>query len=341
MADESKPVTALSVPPKPQEAAQLPALVQEVKRDPYAGASSKPCSQEQGQVLMAPIASQDVEIRPDGIIYLPEIKYRRVLNRAFGPMGWSLIPRDAVTMQGNTMTRAYALVVDGRFVSEARGEMEYIANNDQMTYATTTEGVKSNALMRCCKDLGIASELWDPGFIEGWKREFAVAVWVESKNKPQWRRKDRQPFYKETGPVEKSHAQNVPAAVPKAQPASPFVKPKVIEAEPIVIIPTPPAAAPPAVMQPGNLFAVITGLKKGKGGTRRDGTAWSQWFIDYVEPTGEKGSQTTFEEDVAAEADFAMKDGVARLIVTETKDGKTKIVKLVSGESKEGEDLPF
>ena len=26
--------------------------------------------------------------------------------------------------------------------------------------ATATEGCKSNALMRCCKDLGVASELW-------------------------------------------------------------------------------------------------------------------------------------------------------------------------------------
>ncbi len=27
------------------------------------------------------------------MIYLPEIKYRRILNRAFGPGGWALMPR--------------------------------------------------------------------------------------------------------------------------------------------------------------------------------------------------------------------------------------------------------
>ena len=27
--------------------------------------------------------------------------------------------------------------------------------------------------MRCCKDLGIASELWDPSFIRRWKRNIA------------------------------------------------------------------------------------------------------------------------------------------------------------------------
>lgn len=39
----------------------------------------------------------------------------------------------------------------------ARGEQEYF---DPSGIATATEACKSNALMRCCKDLGVASELW-------------------------------------------------------------------------------------------------------------------------------------------------------------------------------------
>ena len=39
----------------------------------------------------------------------------------------------------------------------ARGEQEYF---DPSGIATATEASKSNALMRCCKDLGVASELW-------------------------------------------------------------------------------------------------------------------------------------------------------------------------------------
>lgn len=31
-----------------------------------------------------------------------------------------------------------------------------------MVYGKAMEAAKSNALMRCCKDLGVASELWDP-----------------------------------------------------------------------------------------------------------------------------------------------------------------------------------
>lgn len=44
-----------------------------------------------------------------------------------------------------------------RLVSVSRGEQEYF---DPSGLATASEGAKSNALMRCCKDLGIASELW-------------------------------------------------------------------------------------------------------------------------------------------------------------------------------------
>lgn len=59
---------------------------------------------------------EDVEIKPDGIIYLPEIKYRRVLNAAFGPGGWGLAPRGDVTVADRVVTREYALIVHGRYV---------------------------------------------------------------------------------------------------------------------------------------------------------------------------------------------------------------------------------
>ena len=57
------------------------------------------------------------------------------------------------------------------------------------------KSAKSTALMRCCKDLGIASELWDPTFIQEWKKQHAMRVWCENertkKKQPLWRRKDR------------------------------------------------------------------------------------------------------------------------------------------------------
>lgn len=66
------------------------------------------------------------------------------------------------------------------------------------------EGCKSNAMMRCCKDLGVASELWDPRYIRKFMAEHAKEVFVEhvvnKKRKKIWLRKDdmvRYPF-KET-----------------------------------------------------------------------------------------------------------------------------------------------
>lgn len=112
----------------------------------------------------------------DGLCYLPEIKYRRILNRAFGPGAWGLAPRSETNVGAKVVSREYALVCLGRsavfffnmiknrtitqghrMVAIARGQQDFFDPNG---VATATEACKSNALMRCCKDLGIASELW-------------------------------------------------------------------------------------------------------------------------------------------------------------------------------------
>jgi hypothetical protein len=63
-----------------------------------------------------------------------------------------------------------------RLVSIARGEQQYFEPDG---IPTATEGCKSNALMRCCKDIGIASELWDPRFIREFNAKYTKEVWVE------------------------------------------------------------------------------------------------------------------------------------------------------------------
>jgi hypothetical protein len=78
-------------------------------------------------------------------------------------------------------------------VAVARGEQEYF---DPSGIPTATEAAKSNALMRCCKDLGVASELWyaatsnviavsfkffvrDPRYIREFKAKHCVEVFAE------------------------------------------------------------------------------------------------------------------------------------------------------------------
>jgi hypothetical protein len=146
-------------------------------------------------VLQASIDPLDIEIKPDGMIYLPEIKYRRILNKAFGPGGWGLAPRSETNVGPKIVSREYALVCLGRLVGIARGEQEYF---DPSGIPTATEACKSNALMRCCKDLGVASELWDPRFIREFRKEHCLEVYAEhaatKKKRKLWRRKDQPKF---------------------------------------------------------------------------------------------------------------------------------------------------
>ncbi|KAF9926878.1 hypothetical protein FBU30_003638 [Linnemannia zychae] len=158
----------------------------------FSGMAVEPFEKDVAEILMKPLDADDIEIKPDGLLYLPEIKYRRILNKAFG---WGLAPRSEHSISPKNISREYALVCKGRFVSTARGEQAYF---DADNLATASEGCKSNALMRCCKDLGIASELWDPAFIRKFKRQYCEEVFVEhavtKKRKKLWKRKDQGDF---------------------------------------------------------------------------------------------------------------------------------------------------
>ncbi|KAI0014875.1 mitochondrial genome maintenance MGM101 [Xylariomycetidae sp. FL0641] len=203
------PIPAVSGTPLPDAAAQQPPDLSDGGGEggqpidwtnSYHGLGTSAFGPETARTLLAPLHPDDIEVKPDGIIYLPEIKYRRILNQAFGPGGWGLAPRGNLIVSERMVARDYALVVHGRFVAQARGEQQYFSEDG---VSTAAEGCKSNALMRCCKDLGIASELWDPRFIRRFMKEYAVQQWVEhvttKKRKQIWLRKDdevRYPFKK-------------------------------------------------------------------------------------------------------------------------------------------------
>lgn len=173
-------------------AAASAAPVQEVDwTTSYQGLSVAPFTPEAAAALLRPLSAEDVEIKPDGLLYLPEIKYRRTLNVAFGPGGWGMVPRSDVEVGPRIVSREWGLVCLGRLVAIARGEQEYF---DPSGVPTAIEASKSNALMRCCKDLGVASELWDPRFIRQFKAKHCTEAMVEhmrdKKKRKLWRRKD-------------------------------------------------------------------------------------------------------------------------------------------------------
>jgi hypothetical protein len=86
----------------------------------YHGLSSAPFTPEQSDILQQELKPDDIEIKPDGIIYLPEIKYRRILNRAFGPGGWGLAPRGETIVTAKVVTREYGLVAGGRYAKQGK-----------------------------------------------------------------------------------------------------------------------------------------------------------------------------------------------------------------------------
>eukprot|EP01133_Synstelium_polycarpum_P013066 gene13066-15367_t len=145
------------------------------QEEKYKGISQEAFPDSVAQVLLTDIPDDDIEIKPDGLIYMPEIKYRRILNQAFGPGGWALKPFGPPVVDNGSLIRPYALYCLGRYVAESIGEMPYNESSPgALSFATATEAAKSNALVRCCKDIGIGSTLWEPNFIRQWKAKHAT-----------------------------------------------------------------------------------------------------------------------------------------------------------------------
>lgn len=175
--------------------------------DTYRGMSEHPVSEQQAAILTAEVRDDEIDIRPDGAIFLNHAKYRQRLNAAFRPMGWAMRRLGPVRFEeqenGGMAYAEYALYVLGNFVSAAMGEMRLNDSNQNMTKGDVVEGLKSNALTRCCKDLGIAADLWDRDFADGWRERHCVKVFVRSnpqaRVKVQWRKLNAPAFYGESG----------------------------------------------------------------------------------------------------------------------------------------------
>ncbi len=176
----------------------------------YHNASMLKITEEEAKILDEPINEMDIEIRPDGLIYPPQVYWRDKLNKAFGRGQWALI-QHAVT-KDTAKNKLYfdgSLFIRSCFVSRAIGEQEYHENNPLQSWGSAYEGAKSDCLGRNCKDLGIFKELWQPNFVREWVQKYGVKVFVKVKKRGsdkeetavQWRRIDSQPYWNEKGIV--------------------------------------------------------------------------------------------------------------------------------------------
>jgi hypothetical protein len=126
----------------------------------------------QKEILYAPVKEDDVEVRPDGLVYLPWMNYVERLKGAFG-LSWAIVPQSPPMINNNQILWGFYLVIQGKLAGFAVGEQVYNQNNAKMTYGDALEGAKSNALMRLCKGIGISLELWKPSFVQTWKKKYA------------------------------------------------------------------------------------------------------------------------------------------------------------------------
>ncbi len=203
---------------------------------------------EQGAILFAPVNEDDVEIRPDGLVYLPWMSYVTRLRDAFRT-SWGLLPQGKAVMKDGYVMWGFYLAIKGKLAAYAIGECE---QTSRMSYGETLEGAKSNAIMRLCKNMGISLELWQPSFIRRWKAKFAEEYFDEAKKKNLWRLRG-EPLPEATAvPIVTSVSPPSPApetsALSKAEyDALPKPSGTVIDAE---FIPKTTAAPPPPLRQP-------------------------------------------------------------------------------------------
>jgi hypothetical protein len=131
--------------------------------------------------LRRPVEDREVEWKPlvkDGppaIPYLSHNGYRDRLDACFGLGGWGMVPVGMPKEKDGVVFVPFALVVDGIPRIYAWGEQSYHENNKQMTYGDALEGAKSNAILRCGKELGIAREMWNRGYLADLKRRLLPA----------------------------------------------------------------------------------------------------------------------------------------------------------------------
>lgn len=186
------------------------------------GLSAKKVTEEQQGILCAPIDPVDVEVKPVSHlqVYLSHGKYRERLNRAFGVGGWGMEAVGEPEERSGYLMQKWALWVEGRCLDVSRGAQRMGEEDEKgMAWDDAEEAAKSNALVRCCKTIGMALECWDRKWIAWFRDTHCVKVWVEGQRQPLWRRKDDPPLYKETG------------SVGGARPAAPVLAPPVVDKE--------------------------------------------------------------------------------------------------------------
>ena len=169
MATGSKELATINVDNLPAEKPMAEVEARAISK--FAEASMLRLSEHEKEVLSQPVSVDEILIRPDGMIYLDWGWYANVLDDAFGKGEWSLTPapwNPKLFREGNITYREYVLWVRGQFAGNAVGHHEETRRT--ANFGDAAESTYANALMRCCKRLGIARDLWRKSKIEQLKK---------------------------------------------------------------------------------------------------------------------------------------------------------------------------
>lgn len=139
---------------------------------------------EQTAKLGQPIKIEQIDVKPDGVIYCSSNTVRDILNEAFGFGQWAVYKNDPYE-EDNCILVKGELWVKECYIGSAIGEH---TGNSYMSYGSKIESASSDLITKLGKYLGIASELWDRDFVNRFKEQHCrmVEVFNQSKKQDQW-----------------------------------------------------------------------------------------------------------------------------------------------------------
>jgi hypothetical protein len=161
------------------------------------------------EVLSEAVNLDDVQIKPTGELYLPHEVYTRWFNRAFGRLGWAIVPAARPRTNSKSVVVPYVLYVHGKPAATAWVEQEYHESNERQTLGDAVESTVASALRRIAKRLGVGLELWRRSWLERVVYDRAIPVMVKTRSggeMQQWRLTNQLPLKGEIGPADRAGA---------------------------------------------------------------------------------------------------------------------------------------
>ena len=233
----------------------------------YTGAGTLTMTEEQTELLAQheDCPDENIDVRPDGLIYAGHTWYRRLLLKLFGAGGWAIVPASDVVHEPGTpyIYRTWVLIVRGEdfmqhYVGEAVGWAAWYENNPRANKADAVETTKSDALSKIVsKSFGCGLNMWEKQFSRRWRNENCLKVKVRTNKgiEDWWRRKDEEPYDNEIPePPNPVVRRTAPAPAPisrkAAQRHTPEAAYSVADVTDAPVQPPPQAPAEAAVIPP-------------------------------------------------------------------------------------------